>query len=770
MVFNTLNIWDGGGFDLIPESAKYRWGDSPMLAVGLGWRGVWALRSFKKEMFRRFRMDDPFKHVRFLGIDSSPFSTDPGLESPMGLREYDTCDQEGSEGICVCFVPGIDSWGDFEGERERYERDPRFRGWSGMDRVTRYAKSNPDEQLTFSTDDRDAGRFLLMLEAEYIVNRLRAMAASATRGVNPMTPVDVVVFTDISGGIGSGASLDLGYMIRKALEAYATVRVHAFLIPGYDTLGELFAGDASSTWGNAGAMLRDLDGHLGNGGMVWKQEYGEHGDLLVETTEPPFDRCHLVSVGILPPYLSKAAWELQRDLYNDWLADCVIDMLAGGADDAGSGDDDGDGTGNPVFDCLSTMSVSVPYSFMLDCLLAQSGTRLANMLYGWDMSREEAIRLQKTVMAHPEILDDVKRLDAEHEALYSTIVGGKTIREWANADRSGNVWLNMAKYMISLGENPSGVGGGERRGVCHSLGIDYSDYFGYDLDISFYWADFNFPDSSDSDFDPDSYSLDSDGYVNRFPVVSDESADVIPPARQNDVPNVFDGVPVEEVRHAYYEHNRIADGIARLADEIAKELDSYESVLSELDWVIEDFRTTFRERFGVKDRDELVALMSTEEGRRVFAWPYDRALRIVAETPFDADATARDLLWTLAGDGGDGPDGRPCTDELTAYRRVSRFAKERFPGIVNLKMSDFTDDRMLHDVLDRLVASATSVGETHGADGAIDDDDAVWRTVITVPTNDPPLLQAARSYAESHPRTVVRLDPMPGTIRVMCRG
>lgn len=81
MAFHTLNVDDGGGFDLIEESAKYKHDGSAMLAVGLDVGSMITLHAFKREMLRRFRADDSSEHVRFLGIALDVYSTDFMLEA-----------------------------------------------------------------------------------------------------------------------------------------------------------------------------------------------------------------------------------------------------------------------------------------------------------------------------------------------------------------------------------------------------------------------------------------------------------------------------------------------------------------------------------------------------------------------------------------------------------------------------------------------------------------------------------------------------------------
>ncbi|KFI97924.1 tubulin-like doman-containing protein [Bifidobacterium stellenboschense] len=387
MTFDSLDVSGGGVFDVFDGTMKYVHDDSVTLAIGLGDAGTWALRSLKREMFLRFRSPGPFDRTRFLAVTADWFMQG-GASSPMALREYDTDDPEGSEYLDIGISEYFPEW--FRDDRARYERDPRFRDWLDFDDMA----ARLDGLSYESTDgSRRMGRFLMILAAEGFVRHVQRVVASAMRGLDASTPIRVIVVAGLDEGTGSGVLMDACHLVRKALEAYPRVESHGFLLvhePDVRHLHEAGACrvDAERTLWEMLDRMRDDGRHT-----AWRQAYSEGGSLAVDTTMPPFDRCHLV----VRSGVDEWSRVLRPSAPYDRLADCLIDMLIrddGGGSDAGADD--------PAVDVMTVADVMLPYSMMLSDLLERPVAMLDDLSEGKGMPAEEYRRFQKTIGIDPD--------------------------------------------------------------------------------------------------------------------------------------------------------------------------------------------------------------------------------------------------------------------------------------------------------------------------------------------------------------------------------
>ncbi|PLS26078.1 tubulin-like doman-containing protein [Bifidobacterium parmae] len=392
MTFDSLDVSDGGVFDVFDETTKYVHDDSVTLAIGLGNAGTRALRSLKREMFLRFRSPEPFDRTRFLAVTADWFMQG-GASSPMALREYDTDHLEGSEYSDIGISMHFPEW--FRENRARYERDPRFRDWLDFDDM----ETRLDGLSYESTDgSRRMGRFLMILAAEGFVRHVRRVIASAMRGLDSSTPIRVMVIANLDEGTGSGALMDACYVVRKALELYPRVESHGFLLVHESDVRHLHEvgerrADAERTLWEMLDRMRD-DGRR----TAWRQVYSEDGSLVVDTTMPPFDRCHLVVRSGVDDW----NWVLRPYASYDRLADRLIDMLI--RDDDGGGSDAG--ADGPAVDVMTVAGAMMPYSMMLADLLERPVAMLDDLSEGKGMPAEEYRRFQKTIGIDPDYCPD----------------------------------------------------------------------------------------------------------------------------------------------------------------------------------------------------------------------------------------------------------------------------------------------------------------------------------------------------------------------------
>lgn len=388
MTFDSLDVSDGGVFDVFDETTKYVHDDSVTLAIGLGDAGTWALRSLKREMFLRFRSPEPFDRTRFLAVPADWFMQG-GASSPMALREYDTDHPEGSEYSDIGISMYFPEW--FRENRARYERDPRFRDWLDFDDMA----TRLDGLSYESTDgSRRMGRFLMILAAEGFVRHVRRVIASAMRGLDASTPIRVMVIANIDEGTGSGALMDACYVVRKALELYPRVESHGFLLVHESDVRHLH--EAGARRADVERTLWEMLDRMRDDGRctAWRQAYSEDGSLAVDTTMPPFDRCHLV----VRSGVDEWSWVLRPSAPYDRLADCLIDMLIRDDDGGGSGT----GVDGPAVDVMTVADVMLPYSMMLSDLLERPVAMLDDLSEGKGMPAEEYRQFQKTIGIDPD--------------------------------------------------------------------------------------------------------------------------------------------------------------------------------------------------------------------------------------------------------------------------------------------------------------------------------------------------------------------------------
>lgn len=663
MTFDSLDVSAGGVFDVFDETMKYVHDDSVTLAIGLGNTGTWALRSLKREMFLRFRSPDPFDRTRFLAVTADWFMQG-GARSPMALREYDTDHPEGSEYSYIGLSEYFPEW--FRENRARYECDPRFRDWLDFDDMATRL-----DCLSYESTDgsRRMGRFLMLLAAEGFVRHVQRFVASAIRGLDASTPIRVIVIAELDEGVGSGALMDVCYLIRKALETYPRVESHGFLLVHGSDVRNLHEMETRRT--DVDRTLEEMLDRMRDDGRrsVWRQVYSEDGSLVVDTTMPPFDRCHLVVRGGTDDW----SWGLRPYAPYDRLTDCLIDMLI--RDDDGSGID-GAGVDGSVVDVMTTADAVVPYSLMLADLLGRPVAMLDDLSEGKGMPAEEYRRFQKTIGIDPD-----HRHEPEPEPAY------------------------------------------------------LSDDFLLDGPLLAALRD----ESIAGDFNPDDYLEELE-----MNTESEETEQSVAP---------------EETKAPEESRKPRTPFTAYAMDENA---DMFLGTVGELSQTFKEYRKNVHEWSEVLDK----------RGTPDSTWPYDAARRIVAGTPVDDAAVAHDLLWALArGEGDDAEE--PSADESTVYRRFCRFARDRFPGIIGLTMTDLLagdgrENRSAEDAADDLLHGL--VGQAM-VDLAEDSGDAGghgmrWRTVVSLPAGDSVLVAAARRLVASVPGVVVRVDPMPDRLRV----
>ncbi|MDF2540711.1 MAG: tubulin-like protein [Herbinix sp.] len=147
---------------------------------------------------------------------------------------------------------------------------------------------------------RQAGRLMLFLNSNIIIDAIRKKISRVTRGYGANVPISVFILAGISGGTGSGTFIDIPYMIRKVAEEYSrnVENIGLLFLPDVSLINVGIGNDviAANIKRNGYAALKELD-YLMN--MERSKDYFEQGYgpnfKVNKTNEGPFNICLFIS-------------------------------------------------------------------------------------------------------------------------------------------------------------------------------------------------------------------------------------------------------------------------------------------------------------------------------------------------------------------------------------------------------------------------------------------------------------------------------------------
>jgi len=276
----------GGGITTLDSKTEMI--DKPILIVGLGGTGVESLIRVKKAINRHFKIEsdaaarsgarkpDKPQQVEYFGID-----TDDNL---INIKYMD-----------MSFA------------------DDEFMLLDNSNLTSIY--KNRETVFKFSTHDwiadnlrlqqvkhgaggiRQAGRFLLTINTNRIVNLLTEKINRLTANRNANDLLYVFILVGCAGGTGSGIFIDIPYMIRKIAEqkGFEVENIGMIFLPDVTLSDNLIDGSAAlNIKANGFAALKELDYlmNIEQNGEMFEHTYA---DLEIKTDRPPYDLCHLVS-------------------------------------------------------------------------------------------------------------------------------------------------------------------------------------------------------------------------------------------------------------------------------------------------------------------------------------------------------------------------------------------------------------------------------------------------------------------------------------------
>lgn len=294
--------------------------NKPLLIIGLGGSGYDALSRAKEKMVSCFKTNSrgELEGVEFLEIDTDDRDMKKCLSNPKtgSLTENEFLIFQNAD--IGAILRSRDTNSDVLPEEIDEWLDPHI----------------PVAQIVHGAAGiRQAGRLLLHLNAVEIIDVVKAKLDKIRQSVVlSKSPVNVVIFTGIGGGTGSGTFVDVSYIVRECIKQFSG---QAF-ITGIMLMPDILSGDPNvdkitkeNIKRNGFAALKELD-HLMN--LSETQDYFTQrfpgGFCVNETNEAIFDRCVLVSSMIegrlLLPHAKEHAYNIAAEMLIDMVSNSSI--------------------------------------------------------------------------------------------------------------------------------------------------------------------------------------------------------------------------------------------------------------------------------------------------------------------------------------------------------------------------------------------------------------------------------------------------------------
>lgn len=294
--------------------------NTPLLVIGLGGSGFDVLSRAKEKLVNCFRTDSKGKleRVEFLEIDTDDRDMNRCLSRP-GISSLKKDEFKIFRNADIgAILRNRNTYSDVLPKEIDQWLDPDI----------------PVAQIVHGAAGiRQAGRLLLHLNILEIVGIIKKKLNRIREGVSlSKNPVNVVIFTGLGGGTGSGIFIDIAYIVRQCIKEFSG---QAF-INGVLLMPDILSGDPNidtitreNIKRNGFAALKELD-HLMNlseTGDVFAQKF-PGGFEIEETDEAIFERCVLVSSmaeeRTLIPDSKEHAYDIAAEMLVDMLSSSSI--------------------------------------------------------------------------------------------------------------------------------------------------------------------------------------------------------------------------------------------------------------------------------------------------------------------------------------------------------------------------------------------------------------------------------------------------------------
>lgn len=261
---------------LTAQEMQARVGMRPTLLIGLGGTGQKVLVQLKARMIRNYREIPPA--VEFLCFDTDQTVEQTQLDGKV-IRL--TADTE------LVNIGGIET----PSIIRNLDQYPRIASW-----ITEDKEKIPMRAIVMGAQQvRPLGRMSFFWRVQEIEQKMRAAVNRLTdiklgteqRGIN------VFVISSVCGGTGSGAIVDVAYLIRNVIQRAGLAASFCY-VNGILALPSVFPNvEKNGIESNAYATLRELDYFMENGN--WELDYGNPKVPTVKFEgQRPFNICYLV--------------------------------------------------------------------------------------------------------------------------------------------------------------------------------------------------------------------------------------------------------------------------------------------------------------------------------------------------------------------------------------------------------------------------------------------------------------------------------------------
>ena len=285
-------LYSAGGGIVSPEQQAEQ-ACCANIFIGLGGTGIDCLKQVKKQVYEQIRPDDPnavipsYQHIKFLAVDADPRGLDEtNLPSSLS-KNTEFLDLRCADISALLHNAPI------------LTTAPSLQ-WLKASATEPYGTGIKILNVEAGACGvRQIGRLLLFLEIPQFLDKLTSLIIQARAGLPAGTETHIHIFTGLGGGMGSGAFLDVCYLIQYVLSNLgiqgSASTFGYFFMPDVNLSRILDLGIQAFVKSNGFAAMEELDYCMdfeSNGGS-WDQIYGN--GLEIHTTNPPVNLAYLIS-------------------------------------------------------------------------------------------------------------------------------------------------------------------------------------------------------------------------------------------------------------------------------------------------------------------------------------------------------------------------------------------------------------------------------------------------------------------------------------------
>lgn len=297
----------------ILDDSKSELTQIPTLIIGIGGTGVDALLKIKHKLKTNFREAE---NIQFLAIDTDMAAS--GKQTGQSVLTTLTDDE------FLLLGEGVDLSTSLKLPKDR---------WTLEQQEFMPVNVNYNPGVNAGAGGwRVVGRFLLFTQLFHnVIPRLEKIIndicqTKRARQNTSSILMNVMIVTGIAGGTGSGASIDIAYIIRCILEQ--KLRVAPYKLTGYIVLPDVNQANRSNQYSesNGYAYLKELDylQSLHSNHEIFEQSYE---NFIYRGSDGPFDECYLISGKDThgSPVSSVSIYEKVQNTIADSIADTLTD-------------------------------------------------------------------------------------------------------------------------------------------------------------------------------------------------------------------------------------------------------------------------------------------------------------------------------------------------------------------------------------------------------------------------------------------------------------